>query len=105
MSAAQSRAVELRQLLNRYSYEYHVLDEPSASDAVYDGLMRELKELEAANPSLITADSPTQRVGNVPLDKFAKVTHSQPMIFIAPSPRECFARTDSRADLEPQRRR
>lgn len=80
MSAAQSRATELRQLLNKYSYEYHVLDEPSVSDAVYDGLMRELKDLEAADPGLITADSPTQRVGNMPLDKFAKVTHSQPMI-------------------------
>lgn len=75
-----SRATELRKLLNQYSYEYHVLDAPSVSDAVYDGLMRELKQLEAADPKLITPDSPTQRVGNVPLDKFTKVTHSRPMI-------------------------
>jgi len=75
-----SRAAELRRLLNQYSYEYHVLDDPSVSDAVYDGLMRELKELETAHPDLTTPDSPTQRVGNVPLDKFQKITHSRPMI-------------------------
>jgi len=74
------RAAELRKLLNQYSYEYHVLDDPSVSDAVYDGLMRELKQLEADDPGLITPDSPTQRVGNVPLSKFIKVTHSHPMI-------------------------
>jgi DNA ligase (NAD+) len=75
-----TRAAELRRLLNQYSYEYHVLDDASVSDAVYDALMRELKDLEAQEPSLITPDSPTQRVGNVPLDKFTKVTHSRPMI-------------------------
>lgn len=74
------RAQELRELLNRYSYEYHVLDDPSVSDAVYDGLMQELKALEAADASLVTPDSPTQRIGNTPLDKFVKVTHSRPMI-------------------------
>lgn len=75
-----SRAKELRALLNQYSYEYHVLDAPSVSDAVYDGLIRELKSLEAHDPSLVTPDSPTQRVGNIPLEKFAKVAHSRPMI-------------------------
>jgi DNA ligase (NAD+) len=79
MSGA-ARAADLRRLLNQYSYEYHVLDTPSVSDAVYDGLMRELKDLEAADATLITIDSPTQRVGNTPLDKFTKVTHSRPMI-------------------------
>ncbi|HSX16441.1 MAG TPA: NAD-dependent DNA ligase LigA [Candidatus Saccharimonadales bacterium] len=77
---SKSRAAELRKLLGRYSYEYHVLDAPTVSDAVYDGLMQELKALEAADPSLVTPDSPTQRVGNVPLDKFEKVSHSRPMI-------------------------
>lgn len=77
---SSKRASELRKLLNQYSYEYHVLDNPSVSDAVYDGLMRELKQLEATDPALVTADSPTQRVGNKPLDKFVKVTHSRPMI-------------------------
>ena len=80
MTVREDRAAELRKLLNQYSYEYHVLDNPSVSDAVYDGLMRELKDLEAADPGLITPDSPTQRVGNVPLGKFVKVTHSRPMI-------------------------
>jgi len=77
---SKDRAAELRKLLNKYSYEYNVLDEPSVSDAVYDNLMHELKELEAQDPSLITSDSPTQRIASVPLDKFAKVTHSRPMI-------------------------
>jgi len=75
-----ARAAELRKLVNQYNYEYHVLDAPSVNDAVYDGLMAELKKLEADHPELITPDSPTQRVGNVPLDKFAKITHSRPMI-------------------------
>jgi len=80
VSSVSSRAAELRKLLNQYSYEYNVLDDPSVSDAVYDGVMQELKDIEAANPSLVTPDSPTQRVASVPLEKFAKVTHSRPMI-------------------------
>ncbi len=75
LSPAQ-RSAELRQLLNRYSYEYHVLDAPSVSDAVYDSLFAELKQLEAAHPALITPDSPTQRVGNVLKGGFAKVQHA-----------------------------
>jgi len=78
--SASKRAAELRRLLNEYSYEYHVLDKPSVSDAVYDGLMRELKNLEAANPSLITPDSPTQRVGNELKGGFKKVQHSTRML-------------------------
>jgi DNA ligase (NAD+) len=73
---SRQRAAELRRLLNQYSYEYHVLDEPSVNDAIYDGLMRELKSLEAADVSLVTLDSPTQRVGNTPLDKFTKVGYA-----------------------------
>lgn len=90
------RAQELRQLLNQYSYEYHVLDAPSVSDAVYDGLLRELKGLEAADPNLITPDSPTQRVGNLPLDKFSKVAHSRPMISL----NDVFDRADVEAWVE-----
>ncbi|MDB5166846.1 MAG: ligA [Candidatus Saccharibacteria bacterium] len=74
------RLAELRQLMAKYSYEYYVLDEPSVSDAVYDGLMRELKAIEAEHPELITPESPTQRVGGRPLSKFAKVEHSSRMI-------------------------
>lgn len=79
MNDAQ-RVKDVKEVLQQYSYEYHVLDSPTVSDGVYDGLMRELKDLEAANPSLVTPDSPTQRVGNVPLDKFSKVPHATPMI-------------------------
>ncbi|HMH69846.1 MAG TPA: NAD-dependent DNA ligase LigA [Candidatus Saccharimonadales bacterium] len=74
------RAKELRELLARYSYEYHVLDKPSVSDAVYDSLFGELKKLEADNPELVSADSPTQRVGGVLLGGFKKVKHSGRML-------------------------
>lgn len=74
------RAQELRDLLSRYSYEYHVLDKPSVEDAVYDSLFGELKKIEAANPELITQDSPTQRVGNELLGGFKKVEHRVRMI-------------------------
>ncbi|MFZ2545039.1 MAG: NAD-dependent DNA ligase LigA, partial [Candidatus Saccharimonadales bacterium] len=74
------RAQELRELLNKYSYEYHVLDMPSVTDAVYDSLFGELKQLEAEHPEHITLDSPTQRVGNELKGGFAKVTHSSRML-------------------------
>ena len=77
---AEKRLQELRQLMAKYSYEYYVLDAPSVSDAVYDGLMRELKSLEEQFPELVTPDSPTQRVGGKALEKFTKVTHSIRMI-------------------------
>lgn len=77
---AQHRLTELKKLINQYSYEYHVLDAPSVSDAVYDGLFHELKKIEAEHPGFVTADSPTQRIGNVPLDKFTKVTHVKRMV-------------------------
>lgn len=74
------RAKELRELLARYSYEYHVLDQPSVDDAVYDSLFGELKKIEAEYPDLVTPDSPTQRVGNELLGGFQKVTHSSRML-------------------------
>lgn len=74
------RVRELRDLLNQYSYEYHVNDTPSVSDAVYDGLFGELKKLEAEHPDLITSDSPTQRVGNELKEGFQKVAHSSRML-------------------------
>ena len=58
------RAQELRALLSKYSYDYHVLDAPAVSDAVYDSLFGELKQIEHEYPELVTPDSPTQRVGN-----------------------------------------
>jgi len=80
MTQPQRRVQELRDLLNKYSYEYHVLDAPTVSDAIYDGLFNELKQLEAENPELITPESPTQRVGNVLKGGFKKARHSQRML-------------------------
>lgn len=79
-AAADKRLHELRRLMAKYSYEYYVLDDPSVSDAIYDGLMQELKKLEADYPELITPDSPTQRVGGKPLSGFNKVQHSSRML-------------------------
>lgn len=80
MTHVQTRINELRQLINTYSYEYHVNDTPSVSDAVYDSLFGELKKLEAEHPELITSDSPTQRVGNELKGGFEKVRHSSRML-------------------------
>jgi len=77
---ATERLDTLRKQLQQYAYEYYVLDAPSVSDAVYDGLVQELKKLEADYPKLITPDSPTQRVGGQPLDEFQKVRHSSRML-------------------------
>lgn len=77
---AGQRLNELKKLMAKYSYEYYVLDQPSVTDAVYDGLMRELKAIEAEFPDLITPDSPTQRIGGEPLAKFNKVRHSSRML-------------------------
>ena len=77
--AAEKRAAELRELLNRYLYEYHVLDEPSVSDAEYDRLYDELVALEEAEPDLVTPDSPTHRVGAPASDRFQKVRHLEQM--------------------------
>ncbi|MER2123588.1 MAG: NAD-dependent DNA ligase LigA [Exiguobacterium indicum] len=77
---ASQRIDEIRQTLNRYSYEYYVLDQPTVPDATYDQLLRELTELETEHPELITPDSPTQRVGAAPLEAFEKVTHDLPML-------------------------
>ena len=71
---------ELVDLLNTHAYEYHVLDAPSVEDAVYDALYGELKNLEVAAPAIIRSDSPSQRIGGVPLDKFEKFPHAKTMI-------------------------
>jgi len=78
-SDAAARVEELRGLLNRWLHEYHVLDDPSVDDATYDRHFDELVELEGRHPELVTADSPTQRVGAPPSDRFRKVRHLTPM--------------------------
>jgi DNA ligase (NAD+) len=74
-----SRAAELRELLDHHLYRYHVLDDPEISDAEYDRLYDELVALEEENPALRTPDSPTQRVGAPPSERFQKVEHLEPM--------------------------
>jgi len=74
----RERVAQLRKTINRHRYLYHVLDRAEISDAALDSLKRELAELEAAHPELITPDSPTQRVGGESLAKFEKVMHRVP---------------------------
>ncbi len=82
-SNVEARVAELRRLIAHHDHRYYVLDSPEISDAEYDALVRELRELEAKHPELITPDSPTQRVGAPPAGKFAKVRHSVPMLSLA----------------------
>jgi DNA ligase (NAD+) len=77
------RLAELREQINFHNYRYHVLDDPVISDVEYDRLMNELKQLEADHPEWITPDSPTQRVGGVVSERFAKVTHPAPILSLA----------------------
>ncbi len=80
MDDVKKKIDALRDKLNRYNYEYHVLDNPSVSDVEYDRLMRELQDLEDRHPEYKTEDSPTMRVGGEVLDHFEKVQHSIPML-------------------------
>jgi len=75
----ETRAAELRRILNEHNYHYYVLDAPTISDFEYDRLLRELEDLEAAHPELVTPDSPTQRVGGKALDSFVQVAHRVPL--------------------------
>ncbi|MDW7674612.1 MAG: NAD-dependent DNA ligase LigA [Bacillota bacterium] len=74
---------DLREKIRKYDYNYYVLDTPLVSDQEYDQLMNKLESLEQANPQLITADSPTQRVGGTPLAKFNPVIHQVPLLSLA----------------------
>ncbi|MCK5081053.1 MAG: NAD-dependent DNA ligase LigA [Candidatus Moranbacteria bacterium] len=70
-----SRAEKLKKVIDEYRYRYHVLDDPTLTDTVYDSLMEELRGIERQYPELKTSDSPTQRIGGEPLKKFEKVKH------------------------------
>ncbi|MFO1352522.1 MAG: NAD-dependent DNA ligase LigA [Gammaproteobacteria bacterium] len=76
----RARAEQLRRAIAEHNYRYYVLDDPTVPDAEYDRLMRELQALEAAHPELVSADSPTQRVGAEPASAFAEVVHVSPML-------------------------
>lgn len=93
---AKLRLAELRALMNNYAHEYYVLDQPSVTDAVYDGLMTELKQLEADHPDLITSDSPSQRIGGKPASGFEKFTHRQRMMSLL----DCFTDEEAKAWFE-----
>ena len=92
MTAAHTRILELRAELDQHNYRYHVLDEPSIPDAEYDRLFHELKALEAEHPELVSADSPTQRVGSAALSAFTQVRHEIPMLSLG----NAFEETDMR---------
>jgi DNA ligase (NAD+) len=79
-ASVQRRLDALRDQIRHHEHRYYVLDSPEVSDADYDALMNELKAIEAANPALITPDSPTQRVGGKPREGFSKIAHSTPML-------------------------
>lgn len=76
----ESRARELRDLINSYNYLYYATDNPEVSDSEYDRLFNELKQIETDYPHLLKSDSPTQRVGGVALDKFNQIEHATPML-------------------------
>ncbi len=78
--AAKQQIDQLRQQINQHNYQYYVLDNPSIPDADYDALFKQLQQLEQQFPELVSVDSPTQRVGAKPLDKFGQVQHQLPML-------------------------
>src|SRR5437588_9512766 len=82
MPAIAQRAEELRRLIDHHNYLYYVEARPEISDKEFDRLLKELEDLEAAHPELVTPDSPTQRVGGHPIGSFKKVTHRVPMLSI-----------------------
>jgi DNA ligase (NAD+) len=79
----EKRAAELRARLEQAGHEYYVLDDPQIGDDEYDALLNELRDLEAKHPELLSDDSPTQRVGGTPLQRFEQVRHAQPMLSLA----------------------
>ncbi|HZO27403.1 MAG TPA: NAD-dependent DNA ligase LigA, partial [Chloroflexota bacterium] len=83
LATTQQRVEELRQQINYHNYRYHVADDPEITDGEYDALMRELRALEEEHPELQSPDSPTQRVGGAPSEKFAVVEHAIPMLSLS----------------------
>ena len=79
----EKQIAKLREILQDHNYRYYVLDDPTISDGEYDSLLRELESLEKENPSLVTSDSPTQRVGATPVSEFRTIKHRIPMLSLA----------------------
>ena len=82
-AALRARAKDLREQIERHNHRYYVLDEPEIPDSEYDRLMRSLQELEEQYPELLSADSPTRRVGGAPLPAFEEIQHRVPMLSLA----------------------
>ena len=95
-AALKAQLEELRNTINEHNYRYHVLDQPSVSDAEYDKLLNQLRAIETEHPEWITPDSPTQRAGAEPSPKFAKVAHPAPILSLG----NAFDEADLRAWLE-----
>ena len=93
---SKARYEELKEQVHLHNYRYHVLDAPLISDLEYDRLLNDLKAIEAEHPEWVTPDSPTQRVGSAPLDKFEKVRHPAPILSLS----NAFGADDARAWLE-----
>jgi DNA ligase (NAD+) len=83
LKRARAESDSLREQINRHNHLYYVLDNPELTDAEYDALMRRLEVLETEHPELLTPDSPTQRVGAQPSEKFAVVVHRRMMMSLA----------------------
>ena len=79
----RARIHELAELIRNHDHRYYVLDDPELTDAEYDKLFRELRDLEGAHPEWVEPDSPTHRVGGAVLDKFTKLKHRVPMLSLA----------------------
>src|SRR3989344_3710009 len=91
-NGAKERIGHLKKTIDHHRHLYHVLDRQEISDEALDSLKKELSDLEQQFPDLITADSPTQRVGGIPLETFKKVRHEQPMISLT----DAFSEDDMR---------
>jgi DNA ligase (NAD+) len=83
VNKGKQRIEKLRGTINHHNYRYYVLDSPEISDAEYDELMKELRQLEAEHPELVTPDSPTERIGAPPVEAFGVVEHPQPLLSLA----------------------
>src|SRR5919107_290165 len=79
----ERRVDSLRKTIEKHNYDYFVLDQPTATDAEYDILVRELRAIEAEHPELITPESPTQRVGAAPQGRFSQIRHPLPMLSLS----------------------
>jgi len=104
-NAMKQKVESLRSQIRHHNYRYHVLDDPDVPDVEYDRLVRALQELEAKHPELVTADSPTQRVGAEPVDAFGTIQHTVPMLsldnaFSADELNDFHRRVTERLELE-----